>query len=72
MAKRTSQDVRKAVLEVLIDGKIHVYGDIERKTGTNWESVRNHCRDLELFGAVTISEDGMKITEIGRKILKKM
>ena len=72
MSKRTSQDVRKAVLQVLLDGKVHVYGDIERKTGTNWESVRHHCKDLELFGAVTISEEGVVITKNGRDIFKKL
>ena len=66
MAKRTVQEVRKAILEVLKDGQEHSYGNLERKVDTNWETIRNHCNDLMLFKAVTISEKGVKITKEGR------
>ncbi len=52
MHKRTSKDVRKAILEILKDGRSHSLGDLERKTGTNWQSVRNHVEDLLLFNAI--------------------
>ena len=72
MAKRTIQEVRKAILEALKDGKEHSYGDLERKVNTNWQTVRNHCSDLMLFKAVIISEKGVKITKEGRELLKNL
>lgn len=72
MSKRTVQQVRKAILEALKDGKEHSYGDLERKANTNWKTVRNHCNDLMLFKAVTISEKGVKITKEGRELLKNL
>ena len=60
--KNTHKEVREAILEVLSDGKEHAYGDLERKANTNWETIRNHCKDLLLFNAITISnEDRIKI-----------
>ena len=53
MSKRTSKEVRKAVLEILKDGNPHSLGDLERKTGSNWMTIRNHIDDLLLFDAVT-------------------
>jgi len=72
MVKRTAKEVRKDILEVLSDGKAHTYGDIERKADTNWQTVRNHCDDLMLFKAVTISNNKIKITKEGREILGKL
>ena len=73
MAKRTSKKVRKDILKVLRDGKIYAYGAIERKANTNWKTVRNHCEELKLFRAVTISKEGkVKITKHGLELLKKM
>ena len=56
MVKRTSKEVRTAILEVLKDGKPHSLGDLERKTGSNWKSIRNHVDDLVLFKAVSKRE----------------
>ncbi len=71
--KREHKQVRKAILGVLRDKKEHSYGEIERKANTNWKTVRQHCEDLELFGAITISNDNrMKITQFGLKILEKI
>ena len=73
MAKRTAKQVRKAILKALSDGKEHTYGDLERKANTNWQSVRNHCDELKLFNAVTISKDNkVKITKKGLELLKKL
>ena len=72
MSKRTSKDVRKAILKVLNDNEYHSYGELERKVNTNWETIRNHCDDFEIFGAVTISEKGVKITRRGNEILKNL
>ena len=83
MSKRTSKEVRKAILEILKDGNPHSLGDLERKVGTNWISVRTHCDDLLLFNAVIKKEfqkhdqNGrpyieVTITKIGSELLKKL
>lgn len=72
MSKRTHQQVRKAILKALMDGKEHSYGYLERKVNTNWQTIRNHCDDLQLFGAVTISDKGVKITKYGRELLQRL
>ena len=72
MTKRTWPEIRKVILKALKDGKEHSYGDLERKVNTNWQTIRHHCQDLTLFEAVAISEDKVKITKEGRKILRKL
>jgi predicted transcriptional regulator len=71
--KRKHKEVRKAILNALSDNKEHAYGDLERKANTNWQTIRDHCKDLELFGAVVINEDNrVKITKQGLILLKKI
>lgn len=71
--KRTHKEVRKAILEALRDGKEHSFGYLERKANTNWQTVRDHCEDLELFNAVEITKDNkVKIIKKGVEILKKL
>lgn len=70
--KRTYRAVLQAILRVLSDGKPHSYGELERKANTNWQTIRNHCSNLELFDAVEIQENKVCITERGRKILLKL
>jgi len=70
--KRTFKEVRKAILVVVSDNKEHIYGDLERKVNTNWQTIREHCKDLELFDAVTIKDNKVKITEKGLALLKKI
>lgn len=73
MAKRTFQQVRKAILEALSDGKERSYGYLERKVNTNWSTVRNHCNDLQLLSMVLFSKEGkVKITKAGLKFLRKI
>ena len=83
MSKRTSKEVRKAILEVLKDGVPHSLGDLERKVGTNWKTIRNHCDDLILFNAITKNkfkkhdQNGrpyieVAITKVGLELLKKL
>jgi len=71
--KRTHKEVAKAILKSIIDGKEYAYGEIERKANTNWQTVRDHCDYLQLFDAIEITKDNrVKITDIGRKVLKKI
>ena len=73
MPKRTYQQIRKAILKALSDGKEHSYGDLERTVNTNWETIRNQCRDLQIFNAVTISKEGkVRITSQGAQALQKL
>lgn len=69
--KRTRKEVRKAILEALRDGKYHSYGNLERKANTNWQTIRDHCEDLELFECIRISKEGVKITKKGLELLEK-
>lgn len=55
--KRTHKEVTGNILKILSDNKEHSYGDLERRVNTNWQTIRDHCEELEIFGAVTISED---------------
>ena len=71
--KRTHKEVRESILQVLSDNKEHAYGDLERKANTNWQTIRDHCQDLELFGAVLITQENkVKITKQGLALLKKI
>ena len=70
--KRTVQQVRIAILKVLNDGKLQSFGDIERKVNTNWQTVRNHCKDLEAFKAINLINNRVKISKEGKDILKKL
>ena len=72
MSKRTFPEIRKAILKALNDDTEHSYGDLERKVNTNWKTIRMHCKDLELFKAVTIKDDKVKITKEGKDILKRL
>ena len=72
MPKRTHSEIRKAILNALSDGIEHTYGDLERKVNTNWQTIREHCKDLVLFNAVSISGDKVRITKDGRDLLKKL
>ena len=73
MSKRTYKEIRKAILKTLKTGEYHSYSYLERKVNTNWQTIRNQCKDLELFNAITINKnDEVKITSQGQKILKKM
>jgi predicted transcriptional regulator len=71
--KRKHKEVMKAILKVLNDGKEHAYGSLERKVNTNWQTIIDHCEELELFGAVMITKDKkIKITSKGSELLKKI
>ena len=73
MPKRTFFEVRKIILKTLNDKKEYSFAELERKVNTNWETVRLHCKDLNLFGAIIISkENKIKITDFGSSILRKL
>lgn len=69
--KRTSLELKKAILEVINDNIEHSYVDLERKVGSNWKTIRNHCKELEFFEALIISENKVKILNRGKYLLEK-
>lgn len=71
--KRKRIEVLKVILKALGDGKSHSYGELERKANTNWQTVRDHCEELELFGAVEINKESkVQVTEQGLCVLHKL
>jgi predicted transcriptional regulator len=70
--KRTHKEIKKEIRKALSDGQEHSYGYLERKVNTNWQTIRNHCEDLELFNAIQISKNGVKILKQGRDALKRI
>jgi len=72
MTKRTNKEVRKAIFKILSDKKLHSYGDLERKVNTNWKTIRDHIEYMELFDAVEIIDNKVKITDYGLKVTKKL
>ena len=54
MAKRSSLEIKKEIIKVLNDGKEHSYGELERRVNTNWQTIRDQCKELEYFNKITI------------------
>lgn len=71
MVKRTAIEMKKEILNILNDNLEHSYADLERKVNTNWQTIRNQCKELEIFEAVTLNDNKVKITEEGKKYLRK-
>ncbi len=83
MSGRTSLQLKKEILSALQDGKSHSYAELERKVNSNWQTIRNHSKELEIFGCVKIQQRKshernnkpyfeVSITNQGRDILKKL
>lgn len=81
--KRSSQQIKKSVLQILKDGNSRTFADLERKINTGYRSILSNCKELEIFGAITIEKlnkhesNGkpyfhVSITASGREILKKL
>ena len=81
--KRSSQEIKQKILQVLKDGKPYSYAELERKVNTGYRSIVLNCKELEVFRAVTINKISrheangkpyfqVSITSEGRDILKKL
>ncbi|MCH7568643.1 MAG: hypothetical protein IIA87_04440 [Nanoarchaeota archaeon] len=81
--KRSSQEIKKEILEILSKGKSYSYAQLERKVNTGYRSIVLNCKELESFNAVEIkkrskhSANGrpyfvINITEQGRKFLQNL
>jgi predicted transcriptional regulator len=83
MSGRTSLEIKKLILDTLKDSKPHSYAELEKKVNTNWQTVREHCRELEIFDCVVIVNkptheknnkpySEITITKKGLEVLKKI
>lgn len=83
MSGRNSLKLKKLILEVLRDGKPHTYAELEKRINSNWRTVRDHCKELEIFGCITIEKKAshkrnnkpfheILITKHGIEAVKKM
>jgi predicted transcriptional regulator len=54
MHARNSLELKKKILFILSDGKEHTFAELERKVNSNWQTIRSHCRELEIFRCVKI------------------
>lgn len=81
--KRTSQEIKKAILTILSKGNQYTYSELERKVNTGYRSIVSNCKELEMFKAVNIkklrkhSTNGrpyyvVEITEQGRNFLQNL
>ena len=81
--KRSSQQIKKNILQILKAGKSYSYAELERKINTGYRSILNNCKELEVFGAIEIEKISkheangkpyfqVSITNNGREILKKL
>jgi predicted transcriptional regulator len=82
MSGRTSLQIKREILKILSDKKEHTFAELERKVNSNWQTIRTHCKELEIFNCLLIKEKKhhkvnnksyfeVVITKIGIEILKK-
>ncbi len=82
MSKRTPYEVRKEILKLLREDTL-TYTKIQTKLSTNYDSVKNNCKELEVYDLVKITqhqkhdENGKPFSEVGltpkgRDIVKKL
>jgi len=81
--KRTSQQIKKRILEILSGGKTYTYAELERKINTGYRSIVANCQELKAFNAIKITKydkhkaNGkpyflVEITAQGTKFLKNL
>ena len=79
--KRPTKEIKQKVLFVLRENPA-TYAQLERKVNTGFRTIKSNCKELELYGFLTIKEMGkhpangrpsfsVKITLEGMEILKK-
>ncbi len=82
MIKRKSYEFRLKILEVLSKNKQLSVTKLQTKLNTNYNSVKNNCKELEVYGFIETKvidkhpENGRKsyqlqITNEGLKVLEK-
>jgi len=83
MSNRRPLQIKKLILATIKDGKPHTFAELERRINTNWQTVRDHCRELDVFNCVRIEKRQshkinnrpyyeITITKNGRLVLEKL
>lgn len=83
MSGRTSLQIKKEILSALQDGNPSSFAELERKVNSNWQTIRAHCKELEIFKCVKIEQKDshfrnnkpyfkVSITKQGVEILRKL
>jgi len=76
-------ELKKIILSLLKDGEPLSYSQLEKKVNTNWQTIRNTCKELEIYGFVNIEHKKIHpvnknpysrvvITVVGKEVLKRM
>ena len=72
MTKRTHWELQKAILRALKDDGAVSYSELERVVDTNWQTVRDHCRNLVVFGAAVMVGSKVQRTRKGSEVAKRL
>ena len=75
--------MKKQILSALIENKTMSYAQLEKKLNSNWQTIRSHCKELEVFNCIDVKEmkshtrnnkpyTEINITKQGIDILKNM
>ncbi len=81
MPKRSSFDIKKKIL-MLIKSSPLTFAQLERKTNTGYNTIKNNCDELVMYGFVKVEKKKkhpksgrpyfiISITEKGREFLEK-
>jgi len=81
MIKRSSFDIKKKILSLVKSSPL-TFAQLERKTNTGYNTIKNNCDELELYGFVNIEKKEkhpksgrpfyqVKITNKGREFLRE-
>ena len=82
MSKRTSFDIKKRILELLKSSSL-TFAQLERKTNTGYNTIKNNCEELVLYGFIKIEKKEkhpksgrpfyqLKTTDKGSEFIKKI
>ena len=55
MVKRSSFDIKKRILELIKSSNL-TFAQLERKTNTGYNTVKNNCEELAIYGFIKIEK----------------
>ncbi len=82
MSKRTSFEIKKRILGLLKSSPL-TFAQLGRKTDTGYNTIKNNCNELELYGFIKIEKNKkhprsgrpffeIKITDKGIEFIKEL
>ncbi len=83
MGLRTSKKLKEEIILTVYKNTVVTYAKLEKKINTNWQTIRSHCKELELLGIVKLTEKRyhelnnrpyteISLTKQGIEIFKKL